>query len=196
MIEPKKKRGRGRPKGSKNKPKRGTVQGTEVQKRRGMEGIKQKATTVAFREDLVIRPSDKPKLRKSLLQTVDQAEEAKVLIREMFLRELVEKWEAWCEANGVKMPRSIGMFTIKKIPSEILSELTPSQMRLYVSMLKDLATTQLTALKLMDPFETGKTATQIKNEATQPQKTFQELLAETVAKKAQGLEDEEEDDED
>lgn len=157
-----------------------TEQGSKVQKRRGMEGIRQKASTVKFREDLVVRPSDKPKLRKSLLNTVDQAEEAKILIREMFLRELVEKWEAWCEANDQKMPKSIGMYTIKRMPTEILAELTPRQMKLYVSMLKDLATTQLTALKLMDPFETSKTATQIKKEATQPGKTFEELLADTV----------------
>lgn len=132
---------------------------------------------VVFKETLVMKPSDKPKLRGSLMTTIVNAEEAKALIREMFLRDLIKSTQEYCEANGIQVPKNqFGPWSVKKIPKEVLAKLSAYEMKQYVSMLKDLATTQVMAMKVLDPFDTSKSAAAIKEQSKSPQKSFEELM--------------------
>jgi len=146
-----------------------------------------KQKKVEFRETLVLKPSDKPKLRTALMNTINSAEEAKALIREMFLRDLIKATQAYCESNGIPVPKDrFGMYSVKKIPKDVLARLSAEEMKQYVAMLKDLASTQCSAMKILDPFDSSKSAAAIKQQATKPAKSFQDLLAETIRGKASG----------
>ena len=132
---------------------------------------------VEFRETLVLKPSDKPKLRSSLMTTITSAEEAKALIREMFLRDLISATQKYCEAHDIPMPKDkFGVHSVKKIPKAVLARLSADEMKQYVGMLKDLASTQVMAMKVLDPFDTSKSAAAIKEQSKKPAKSFEELM--------------------
>ena len=138
---------------------------------------KKKPENVKFRPDLVLKPSDKPKLRNSLMTTIINAEEMKALIREKFIRELIEKTQAYCRKNGIQPPKdNLGKMSVRKVPKHVLKELTADQMRQYVNLLKDLAATQVAAIKVLDPFDTSKSAAAIKQQSKKPAKSFEELM--------------------
>ena len=157
--------------------------------------INPKKLPAKLREDLVLKPSDKPKLRQSLMTTLKNAEEAKALVREMFLRDLIEKTKAYLKKNNLeRIKNQLGPTSVKKIPNEILKTLSAHDMKMYVSMLKDLAATQVSVLKVMDPFDVSKSASAIKQQAAQPKKSFEELMQKEF-KLVEVTDDEEEEDE-
>lgn len=108
-----------------------------------------------LKDNLVMKGSDLPKLRTSVMTTVIQCEEAKALAREKFIRPIHSKCQAWLKEKGEeRVKERFGPHSVTRIPDHLLkSEITKEDIKAYILILRELAKIQMEAIRLIDPWE-------------------------------------------
>lgn len=95
--------------------------------------------------------------KKSLVNSIEQAEEVKALAREKLFRNTLDEAVEWAKAfKQQKLKKKFGPINIQRVPTEILNKIDWKDLKDYMSVLKQASATQAEAIKQLDPFSQRK----------------------------------------